>query len=298
MLTALEKLLRKHDLPDTESAIDLELSDAGDRYGGSVLLMTPLDLEALMTLEVPDRHLFAQPLRVGNVCPRLSVELECTGLLSKKPRGKRIRLDPYFVTRLAFGAERTTLALREKADPDSSGFDLVWPPGSGVAVEVRQVLKEGEPSPVPPQRLMPQDVARVQVFANDLRNAALELCSVRGRLEQASLESRALDTSDAPGLAQRLIALLTPYVRDMVHRAAARDELALKRDVGGGRREEIYIERSVLAEKIEQLPRSLQRVFDPLEMTGERWPQLQSGMITQPRALPAPVPLPIGVRAS
>ena len=289
MLAALEKLLRKHDLPDTESAIDVELPDDGSRYRGRVLLMTPLELEALMTLDVPDDHLFSKPLRVGAVCPKLSVELECAGMISKKPRPKRIRLDRYFVTRLAFGSERAAIALRERPDADAPGFDLVWLPGSRPVVEIRQVLKDGEPAPAPPQALSPDDVARVHALSNELRESALELCSSRGRLESASMESSAIDSSDAAELARRLVALLTPYVRDMIHHASTRDELALKRDLGGGRREEIYVDKGVLAEKIEQLPRSLQSVFDPLDLGGHGWSQ--SGVITQTRGLPPPLPL-------
>ena len=289
MLQVLEKLLRKHDLPDTESAIDLELPDEGSAYRGRVLLMTPLELEALMALDVPEGHLFAKPLRVATICPKLSVELECAGVFSKKPRAKRIRLDRYFMTRLAFGAERAAIALRERPDADSPGFDLVWLPGSRPVIEIRQVLKDGEPAPAPPQALGPDDIARVQGFSNDLRDAALELCSARGRLESASMESSAVDAGDASELARRLVALLTPYVRDMAHHAATREELALKRDLGGGRREEIYIDRAVLAEKIEQLPRSLQQVFAPLDLVNSTWSQ--SGVITHTRGLPPPLPL-------
>jgi hypothetical protein len=294
MLAALEKLLRKHDLPDTETAIDVELPDDGTCYRGRVLLMTPLELEALMALDVPEDHLFAKPLRIGTLCPKLSVELECAGVFSKKPRPKRIRLDRYFMTRLAFGAERATIALREDPDPDSPGFDLVWLPGSRPVVEIRQVLKDGEPAPAPPQALGPDDVARVQGLSAELRDAALELRSARGRLESASMESSAIEAGDAAELARRMVALLTPYVRDMIHHAAARDELALKRDLGGGRREEIYVDKAVLAEKIEQLPRSLQSVFEPLDLGGQGYSQ--SGVITQTRGLPPP--LPLRVRAS
>ena len=52
----------------------------------------------------------------------------------------------------------------------------------------------------------------------------------------------------------------------------------------------------ILVEKIEQLPRSLQEVFAPLELIGNRWPHSQSGMITPTRGLPPP--LPIRARAS
>ena len=38
-------------------------------------------------------------------------DLESAGVFSKKPRPKRIRLDRYFLTRLAFGAERQPLAV-------------------------------------------------------------------------------------------------------------------------------------------------------------------------------------------
>ncbi len=55
-------------------------------------------------------------------------------------------------------------------------------------------------------------------------------------------------------------------------RSPSSTELVLKRLVGGGRREEIFVAKSELREKLDRLPVAFRALFDPLGLEDERSP--------------------------
>ena len=71
-----------------------------------------------------------------------------------------------------------------------------------------------------------------------------------------------------------MVNVLAPIVQEIARRSGAPGELVLRRDVGEGRREEIYITKAELHEKVMSLPHTLRGVFDPFElMEGPRSPR-------------------------
>ena len=72
----------------------------------------------------------------------------------------------------------------------------------------------------------------------------------------------------------RLIAVVGPLVQEIARRSGAPGELVLRRDLGGGRREEIYITKAELHEKVMRLPSECRAIFDPFELSeGPRSPR-------------------------
>jgi hypothetical protein len=68
--------------------------------------------------------------------------------------------------------------------------------------------------------------------------------------------------------------VLAPVVQEIGRRSGAPGELVLRRDAGEGRREEIYITKAELHEKVYSLPQALRGVFDPFELSdGPRSPR-------------------------
>jgi hypothetical protein len=68
--------------------------------------------------------------------------------------------------------------------------------------------------------------------------------------------------------------VLAPIVQEIARRSGAPGELVLRRDLGEGRREEIYITKAELNEKVVTLPVTLRPVFDPFELSeGPRSPR-------------------------
>jgi len=164
---------------------------------------------------------------------------------------------------------------------------LVGPTGQVVGVEVTRIREDGVPTAEPAQRLNLDDSRAIERLLEVLREAAFELGRHRGRLEQALLDGAPVDEAEgAAEIARRLVDMLAPYVTEIAKRGSGRGELALKRDLGGGRREEIYVSKATLCERIGQLEPAERAVFDPLGLgEGSR-----SGVINGGRSLPPTLP--------
>jgi hypothetical protein len=94
-------------------------------------------------------------------------------------------------------------------------------------------------------------------------------------MSSATFDGKPMREMDEPQqMAQRLINVLAPVVQEIARRSGAPGELVLRRDLGEGRREEIYITKAELNEKVLTLPTTLRPVFDPFELSeGPRSPR-------------------------
>jgi hypothetical protein len=83
----------------------------------------------------------------------------------------------------------------------------------------------------------------------------------------ATVDKTAMDDLEKPGiLAQRIIGTIAPYVQEIVARSPVRGELALKREVKDGRREELFISVRPLTEMYANLGEERQQLFDVLDL--------------------------------
>ena len=90
---------------------------------------------------------------------------------------------------------------------------------------------------------------------------------------------------------------LSPLARTIRERSRMSGELVLKRDVAGGRREELYVPRAQLASKFAKLPLEYQKPFQDMGIAGEdTQPAIQLPESMRPPARPkgpsAPPPPP------
>jgi hypothetical protein len=86
-----------------------------------------------------------------------------------------------------------------------------------------------------------------------------------------------------------LLAQLTPLARTIREKSRMSGELVLKRDIGDGRREELFVPRATLAQQFARLPQEYRRPFEDMGITGEE----TSPSIQLPPRPPAP-PRPPG----
>jgi hypothetical protein len=85
-------------------------------------------------------------------------------------------------------------------------------------------------------------------------------------MTEAYFEAKPLGEQDPGKLCKRLVDVLAPMVVEIAHRSGASTELVLRRDAGTWRRDEVYITKAELVERMRTLPPSLRAVFDPLEL--------------------------------
>jgi hypothetical protein len=87
---------------------------------------------------------------------------------------------------------------------------------------------------------------------------------------------------------------LTPLSRTIRERSRVSGELVLKRDIGGGRREELFVPRAQLAQQFAKLPMEYRKPFEDMGVSSEDT-QPAIAMPTRPPARPVP-PAPPGAQ--
>jgi len=261
---ALEAVALAHDLFPTAS--ELRLREVDGRYDARLVTKTAFGLELELVLEVPAAHLLAHVLRVERLVERLDVQApETAGWIKKEVKLRPQRLDRDWIIELVLATDaagKTTARMKLRNAPDGSGvgFDLVVGDDEPRVRMVR--VGEGE---LPPFELADVDTEKLLFLRDKLAQAAADLPRGRQALASARLDGVPLESHDHPrALVERLVAALAPPVQEIARRSLAPDELVLKRQLDGAKREEIFVAKQVLRERIGALAHAQRALFAPL----------------------------------
>jgi hypothetical protein len=262
---ALEQLLLVHDLPGAET--ELRLEQKGGAHIARLHLSTPYGVTANLDLDIPPTSLFAHPLRVSQVVEALDIQVpKAGGLFRKEGRLSTERLARLLVTGARLGVRSRRVSLRTEALDE--GYDFVW---GGEAARIQVVRIAAGAAPVEFD-LVDTDLKAVTAFTDKLAAATLKLATSRKALADAQLDGEPVEKQRQPSfLVQRLVDVMAPTVREIVTRSGSQSELVLRLLLGDGRREERFVPRAELLEKLSILPVTQRILFAPLglgEMTG------------------------------
>jgi hypothetical protein len=281
---ALETLLATHDPPQSTTTFHL-VNQAG-KYVCKRSTRTTYGLEWVLDIDIAAPHPFSQLVRVDKFVPQLEVSApEIGGWLRKEVRNRAQRLEKLLLTEMTFRADGATLRLRASADDDASGFDVELDEEGTIRLSrVGEQAEAIEPSEA--------DAAKLLVLHAKLREHALAIPQANGRLADATLdESPIADLRDPAVIVDRLVAAMSPIVADIAQHSLSPTELVLKRLLGDNRREEIFVSKATLSEKLAPLPESLRRNFKPLALNGLNGLSMHSPPVqTAARVSVAPVP--------
>lgn len=123
---------------------------------------------------------------------------------------------------------------------------------------------EGEP-----MALDPEDVAPVR-HLTERANETLKDLIHRRQLVELTFGGKAVAELDEPRIVPlELLQQLTPLARSIRERSRVSGELVLKRDIGDGRREELFVPRATLAQQFARLPPEYRRPFEDMGIGGE-----------------------------
>jgi hypothetical protein len=260
---ALQQFLKRHDLPNMSSELRLQ-QQGGLGYVARLYVRGLQDLQAVLDLEIPATHSLKQIVRVEKLVERLEVHApEAGGWLRKEVKLRPQRLDKENVTAAVIGPHDTTIHLRSSGDGSGEGYDLIYKDESPRVI-LRRV---GEATDLPPFDLDDTDSAKVRELRTNLVALTNELTRSRKSLVEAALAGTPLyDYKEARVLVERLVSEMAPTVREIARRSLTKTELVLKRQTGDGRREEIFVSRVDLQEKLRPLGQAARAVFKPLEL--------------------------------
>ena len=270
---AVEKFLLQHELPGSEVA--LRLSAEEERYSAEAQVTTPFGVDATFELQIPEAHEWGRPRRVGDLNPGTEVHLpQESGLFFKKTAVQPVKLDRLFVASVRIGGARGTLTLR-KQPTSGSGFKFDFDSsGDRTRVLIARLGEDGSETFDPAEPLAGEDAVHVLRLWQRVLDSTAELPERRQAMTRAAYDGHPIAELDEPQLiAERLVKLLAPIVREIAARSGAPGELVLRRDVRAGRRDEVYITKAELHEKVMTLPPALRGVFAALELDSPRSPR-------------------------
>jgi hypothetical protein len=270
---AVEAFILRHDLPNT--AVGVRLLAGEEAYSGQALVTSPFGIEAVFSLAIPQAHDWGRVRRVAELSAGTEVHIpQESGWLSKRVAVAPVKLDKLVVTEVAVGQDRSLITLRKGAR-SGGGFQLEVTADANPRATLRRLGEDGMLTQDPMIELEGEDSVHAMRLWNRVVESTHDLAMRRQMMTNATFDGKPLREIDEPqAIANKLINVLAPVVQEIARRSGAPGELVLRRDLGEGRREEIYITKAELHEKVMTLPATLRPMFDPFELSeGPRSPR-------------------------
>jgi hypothetical protein len=264
---AFEALVLAHTLPDTLGVTVLKLAGGAVPYEALLDSQTSYGLEWSTELEIPGNHALARVLRIDRLVDRLEVEApEEGGWINKEVRNRPQRLDRLYLTGLNVHPSETVIRLRSAQDGSGAGFDILLQ-SDPARVQLVRVAEGGAAAADAAHNVVGDDAAKLLALRDSLVAMVGELADHKKALRKASLGGTPIASLASPRtLVDLILASIAPTVHEIAKRSLAPGELVIKRLLGDNRREEVFVSKKELRQKVEPLPPELRAAFDPLEL--------------------------------
>ncbi len=281
VLQALRPFFDHQQLPSAKWTMKWDVR-AGEPIAEAV--MSAGRLTAQFRLQVEQ---FRMPIRVDTLAEAVIVHMMKKGLLGKaKPAP--VDLGKYVMVAFERTANEHVITLREKPDRQSLGLRFTVAEHTATWQSIT-LTGENETEPNP---LDSEDFAGIRRLGDGAQNALKDLTSSRS-LGDITLGGQPLAQLPEPRVVpMELLHQLTPLARTIRERSRMSGELVLKRDVAGGKREELFVNRAVLAQHFVKLPDGYRKPFEEMGIAGEdTQPAIQLPQNLRPPAKTTPPPI-------
>lgn len=262
-LAALGRFFCRHELPRTEWL-------AHWRAGSDGPAAAELGAHAVREIELEFRATFAgdgfwaRPIAMAELLGG-----PVTARVDGGRRGRELRLDPMIVTEVQIGPGREGMVLRESTKRPGSGLHILLPRTGETGPLVVQLDKRDQ-SRGQPFYLDESSASAVMTAWRAIERSLPDLIAGRDELTAARLGGRAVSEVDHPAqVAEAILTAVAPLVREMRMRSRVPGELILKRDLGGDRREEIFVPRQALWNRLAGLSPRHRQLFESIGISDE-----------------------------
>jgi hypothetical protein len=266
----LGEFLLPHKLPKTQWSVRWTSGHALGEGRAELHATTPQQLDAAFACDIPREHMWAGPIRLADLAPQLCVMIQREGgWLRGGVHRKRERLHRFFVTRVEHTPTRYTMTIKRALGRPSTGFEILVR-GGETSGPVITCIDTDDRAVGAPMALDADDAAAVMRVWHKLEAAIADLIAFRREIRAASLQGKPVTGIEHPGdLAETMLMAVAPVVREMRLRSRVPGELILKRDLGDGRREELFVPRRLLQRKFAALPDRYRRFFEAMGLGSE-----------------------------
>ncbi len=207
---------------------------------------------------------YRQPIRVDQLAEGVIVHMMKKGVFGKaKPAP--VDLGKYVMVAFERTGLEHSVTLKESANKASAGLRFSVSEKGATWVTIGSTGdSEGEPND-----LDPDDVAPVRNLAERAATALKDLIIHRTLVDLSFSGTAIADLDDPRTVPMELLVQLTPLARSIREKSRMSGEFVLKRDIGDGRREELFVPRATLAHQFARLPHEYRRPFEDMGITAE-----------------------------
>ncbi|MGE5180885.1 MAG: hypothetical protein ACM31C_02425 [Acidobacteriota bacterium] len=226
---------------------------------------------------------FRQPIRVDQLADAVVVHMMKKGLFGgAKPAP--VDLGKYVMVAFEKTLDARVITLKEKPDKASQGLRFTVT-DHGATWQSITAAGDAETEPNP---LDVEDLDGIRRLGDGAARALKDLNNHR-TLVDLSLGGAALAELPEPrAVPMEVLQQLTPIARTIRERSRVHGELVLKRDIGGGRREELFVPRAQLSQHFAKLPAEYRKPFEDMGVSGEdTQPAIQLPEQLRPPARPS-----------
>ncbi len=280
IMAPVHRFLVKHELPYTSWGLRWKSGQNEEPVQAQVYAIMQRGLTATLGVAIPARHMWAQPIRVGQLEPGIIIQLMGKSWLGKEKMLDE-NLDKHFITRITRTSERHALILSKKAKEPSDMLRLSFREDEVKRLTVQRI--DDDENPVGDAlTLTGEDAQQVKRLWRQVEESICDLVHYRSQLLAATLHNKRVTEIESPAtIAVSVIQSIAPLVRDLKRHSRAPNELQLKRDLGDGRREELFIDQRDVTGKYGSLSLKNQQLFDCFGLGKAQVPQARA---SQPAA--------------
>lgn len=210
---------------------------------------------------------FSAPRRFGDlVAGKLEVPIGTKRVwLKKQPAPETIRIEDAVLTNLVDGDDSAEFRLGPRPSYGVDGL-LVRVSKSGPDdLQVFRLDVAGKASPIPPELFSRVHLDALFRFWKKLSPSVLALYNARENLLSLSVEGKdVVEGRLYNDVVLRLVQYLAPLIKEVQVHSTNAEELCLKVEREEGRRDEFFVRKKTLLDRLAELPDSLRNLFAPL----------------------------------
>jgi hypothetical protein len=224
---------------------------------------------------------YRAPIRVEQLSEGVVVHMMKRGVFGRS-KAAPVDLGKYVLVAFERSAHEAIATLKENPNKSAQGLRFAVADAGATWVSINAAGDaDGEPNP-----LDSEDVAAIRQLTDRTAAALADLITRRTLVELSFGNTVVADLDEPRSVPLELLAQLTPLARTIRDKSRMSGELILKRDIGDGRREELFVPRATLAAQFARLPHEYRRPFEEMGITtDETSPAIH---VSRPPAPPAP----------
>ncbi len=271
----------RHQLPDTVWGAQWRIS-ANNPASGVVSGVTKGGLHLLFDLEIPEHSAWSRALAVSQFEPELAITIsKAPGLFGKLPRLRKEALHKLQITEIQYSQDHKWLVVRPSAKKRCNGLRLVIKDHDEMRPFVIPV-NENDIATGPKEQMLDENAIHIRTLWNHIEQRIDRLTKMRRRLCSLRYGDNGDRECDKPQeLAKIMLSAVAPIVREMRRRSRISGEIALKRQLSNGKREELFVPRDELFAKFAKLPDSQRELFDAMGLSEESTQEFASNWISE-----------------